>query len=716
MGSRSLPQIACHRLSRKTDIMQIVIPMSGFGERFRRAGYAVPKPLIPVDGKPIIAHVVDLFPGETKFIFICNRDHLANPDYHMAEILRDIAPTGKIVPIAPHSLGPVNAVLQAAEHIDPSEPTIVNYCDFTCYWHYDDFKRFVVESDADGCIPAYRGFHPHSLGSTFYAYTRHENLWMTEIQEKKPFTDSPLEEYASSGTYYFKNGALCLEVLRAQVAEDRSVNGEFYVSLAYQVMANRHLKIAIYELQHFMQWGTPQDLREYQGWSNVFRRLASSDGRRARHDGAILLPMAGLGKRFSDAGYALPKPLVPVSGRPMVIQAVGDLPDTAVQKFVLRKDLGTEDAVARKLRSTFTGARILELDGVTEGQAITTVLGLEGLDLAKPVTIGACDNGILYDVDVLTHAVADATADLLVWIVRGHADGIRRPEMFGWVMEDEGGAVTGTRVKQTPDDPATAAMITGTFTFRRAEHLKQAVDALVARNGRVNGEFYLDSVIDDCLTAGLRVMLFEVDAYVGWGTPIDLQTFEYWQSCFDKWPSHPYRLERDQRVPAIMVRELRSKYAWTPAPRPGGVAQPATEDAGADRPDRMDGTLGEVGRFVPIGAISVLIDFVAYYALVLAGLPTAWAKTLSFVAGALFSYHGNRRVTFRASVHGISTMTAFFAVYLASLAVNVGVNAVTLTALGSRTTPALGTAWFLATACSATLNFIGMKFFVFKRR
>jgi NDP-sugar pyrophosphorylase family protein len=52
--------------------MQIVIPMSGFGERFRKAGYDVPKPLIEIDGKPIIAHVIDMFPGEDNFIFICN--------------------------------------------------------------------------------------------------------------------------------------------------------------------------------------------------------------------------------------------------------------------------------------------------------------------------------------------------------------------------------------------------------------------------------------------------------------------------------------------------------------------------------------------------------------------------------------------------------------------------------------------------------------------
>ena len=54
--------------------MQIIIPMSGFGERFRAAGYSIPKPLIEVDGKTIIQHVVEMFPGENDITFICNKD------------------------------------------------------------------------------------------------------------------------------------------------------------------------------------------------------------------------------------------------------------------------------------------------------------------------------------------------------------------------------------------------------------------------------------------------------------------------------------------------------------------------------------------------------------------------------------------------------------------------------------------------------------------
>src|SRR3990167_4936239 len=150
--------------------MQIIIPMSGFGERFRRAGYNIPKPLIEIEGKPVIAHVIYMFPNETDFIFICNEEHLQEPDYRMRETLSQLCPTGRIISIPTHKLGPAHAVLLAAEQIDRSKPTIVNYCDFTCYWNWPHFKKWVTELQCAGAVPAYRGFHPHTLGTTNYAY------------------------------------------------------------------------------------------------------------------------------------------------------------------------------------------------------------------------------------------------------------------------------------------------------------------------------------------------------------------------------------------------------------------------------------------------------------------------------------------------------------------------------------------------------------------
>ena len=100
----------------------------------------------------------------------------------------------------------------------------------------------------------------------------------------------------------------------------------------------------------------------------------------------------------------------------------------------------------------------------------------------------------------------------------------------------------------------------GTFTFKKAEDARYAINTLIARNGRINGEFYLDSCINDAIGLGLRCHLFEVDSFISWGTPNDLKTFEYWQSCFHQWAHHPYRLELDSRVAPSALSELSERY------------------------------------------------------------------------------------------------------------------------------------------------------------
>ena len=263
--------------------MQIIIPMSGFGERFRRAGFTSPKPLIEVDGKPIIGHVIDMFPGETDFIFICNEDHLINPDYQMTQTLQKLCPTGRIVGIPAHKLGPIHAVRQVEHLLDPARPVVVNYCDFTCYWDWFHFKLFVTNSACAGAIPAYKGFHPHTLGTTNYAYIKEFNggqpnhviTWAQDIQEKQPYTDNRMEEFASSGTYYFANAKLMSDAFEQTICQNIHVGGEYYVSLAYKNILAKGDKVAIYPLQHFMQWGTPEDLREYNFWSDTFKKLTN---------------------------------------------------------------------------------------------------------------------------------------------------------------------------------------------------------------------------------------------------------------------------------------------------------------------------------------------------------------------------------------------------------------------------------------------------------
>lgn len=570
--------------------MQIVIPMSGFGERFRRAGYSVPKPLIEVEGKPIIAHVIDMFPDEQEFIFICNRDHLANPYYRMESILRQYCPTGRIIGISPHKLGPVHAVCQIEHLIDPGRPVIVNYCDFTCYWDWLHFKEFVSTSACVGAIPAYKGFHPHSLGTTNYAYMREVEGLVLDIQEKHPFTDNRFNEYASSGTYYFASGEIMGKAFRTAIEQELQVGGEYYVSLSYKPLLTANYPVAVYPLQHFMQWGTPEDVAEYNGWSAAFRKLIDQDTTTVLAEGSLIIPMAGLGQRFAREGYNITKPLIPVSGVPMVLQAAHDLPPAQHQVFVLRSDMPGYGEIVSHLKHVYPHAVIETIAGVTEGQACSALLGLNALEnsigkVSGPITFGACDNGALYEIKAYQQLMEDPSVDVVVWGVRGHANAIRNPNMYGWIIAEENGRIVSVSVKAPLDSPASDPIVLGTFTFRCANDYRRVVDRLIARNGKINGEYYIDSCINDAIDSGLYCVLLEVDCYLSWGTPNDLRTYEYWQSCFHKWNGHPYRLELDRRCSREALAELENRYRPLVPNLPGFMCnQKKTVEVSGNRP------------------------------------------------------------------------------------------------------------------------------------
>ena len=131
--------------------MQLIIPMSGVGQRFRDSGYKVPKPFIKISGKPILQHVVDMFPGIEEVLFIVNKEHFEDKELNIQSKLTRICPNAKIVVIDAHKLGPAWAILQASEYISLNSPVVVNYCDFACNWDFSAFRRG-LESGIDGLI------------------------------------------------------------------------------------------------------------------------------------------------------------------------------------------------------------------------------------------------------------------------------------------------------------------------------------------------------------------------------------------------------------------------------------------------------------------------------------------------------------------------------------------------------------------------------------
>jgi len=521
--------------------MQIIIPMSGIGKRFQDAGYLDPKPLIKVDGKPMIYHVIDLFfDSEEKqtFHFICNDEHLLTTK--MRQILLDKIPSAQIHEVSIHNRkGPVDAVLQIQESIADSEECIVSYCDYGTVWDYQAFLEDMRGASADGGIASYIGFHPHMLGSDNYAFMKHADMWVTDIQEKQPFTQDKMSEYASNGTYYFRSGGQMKHYFKELVSKRMDLKGEYYVSLVYKLMCQDSLKVRIFEIEKMLQWGAPRDLEEYKTWSDYFRKRveepmilpfsSASDGV------TTILPMAGAGSRFQMVGYQQPKPLLPIHGRPMFIEAVDCLPKSERIVFVCQKSHLDLYPISQIVNDAFNGETIA-IDHVTEGQACTCEIAIKEANIPpdKPILISACDNGVYYDLEKYNALVNTPEIDVIVWAFTNNPTGQLYPNMYAWLDVDKDGRIHEVSIKKPfANKPNTHAII-GTMYFRTGKLFMEGLQDIYRENIRTNNEFYVDNVLQPLIQKGYRVQVFEVDYYLCWGTPNDYKTYLYWDEHFTK--------------------------------------------------------------------------------------------------------------------------------------------------------------------------------------
>ena len=533
--------------------MQIIIPMSGLGQRFVEAGYSDPKPLIEVDGKPIIEHVVNLFPGETDITFICNDKHVK--ETNMTNTLNTICPQGKIyeVPVAGRE-GPVHAVSLIYDKIADDKEVIISYCDYGTYWNYSEFLNDTRARNADGAVACYKGFHPHMLGTDNYAFlkeTEEGSQWMEAIQEKQPFTNDRMSEYASNGTYYFKSGAIMKKYFSLLMEKKMKVKNEYYVSMVYNLLVNDNLSVNIFEIEYMLQWGTPHDLEMYKEWSSYFSKIIHKQPLFIdNNDTTLILPMAGAGSRFTAKNYNNPKPLIDVNGLPMIVQAVNCLPCTNKKVFICLDEHNKTYKLNDILSSHYSNSDVHCISEVTEGQACTCEIGLNNakIKMNDSILISACDNGVYYDIDKYQNLVDDLNIDVIVWSFRNNPASRNNPNMYAWLETDENDFVKSVSCKKFDESKhhlKTSHVIIGTMFFRKAEYFTNGLQENYKNNIRTNGEFYVDDVINQNIKQGLRVKVFEVDHYICWGTPDDYETYVYWRNFFNTCEWHEYSMTKD---------------------------------------------------------------------------------------------------------------------------------------------------------------------------
>ncbi len=231
--------------------MNVLIPMAGAGSRFQQAGYTFPKPLIDVEGKPMIQVVTDNLNIEATFIYVVQKEHRAK--YNLDTLLNLITPGCKIVEVDGLTDGAACTTLLAKEFIDNEQPLVMANSDQFIEWDSNEFMYKMIEQKLDGGIVTFTATHPK------WSFAKvNEYGYVTEVAEKNPISD-----IATVGVYYWAKGSDYVKYAEQMIEKNIRVNNEFYVCPVFNEAIGDGKKIKTFNIEKMWGLGTPEDLKYY---------------------------------------------------------------------------------------------------------------------------------------------------------------------------------------------------------------------------------------------------------------------------------------------------------------------------------------------------------------------------------------------------------------------------------------------------------------------
>jgi NDP-sugar pyrophosphorylase family protein len=237
-----------------------------------------------------------------------------------------------------------------------------------------------------------------------------------------------------------------------------------------------------------------------------------------------LIPMAGLGKRFLDAGYKIPKPLIDIHGKPMFVRAVKSLPKADLTIFVCSKQHVEIFKINKIIRSFFPNSKIIISSKKKKGQAADCFEASKYLKKDDVLTIGACDNSMIFNSISLKNKINKS--ELVVWTFKNKKIVSKNPNMYGYAQTGKKDNIVKISCKKKISKIAWQDhVIIGAFSFKRAEVFLKYTKKLLSSNLKINNEYYMDSVAEICVKSGLNAKVNLVKKYYGWGTPQDLNNY-----------------------------------------------------------------------------------------------------------------------------------------------------------------------------------------------
>ena len=225
----------------------------------------------------------------------------------------------------------------------------------------------------------------------------------------------------------------------------------------------------------------------------------------------ILIPMAGLGTRFAEKGYSLPKPLIKIFGKPMIQLVVESLGIQGNYIFIVQKDHRVKYHLDDILDGIASGCKIVEVDGLTDGAAVTTLAAKDLINNDSNLLIANSDQVVAWSGDAFTAMLASTDALAL----------FRANDSKWSYSKIEDGLITEIAEKQVISDNANVGIY---GWFKGSDYVKYA-EQMIAKDIRTNNEFYVAPVYNEAIADGHKVSPYFVEEMHGIGTPEDMNNY-----------------------------------------------------------------------------------------------------------------------------------------------------------------------------------------------
>lgn len=229
----------------------------------------------------------------------------------------------------------------------------------------------------------------------------------------------------------------------------------------------------------------------------------------------VLIPMAGAGSRFTNAGYTFPKPLIEVKGKPMIQVVVENLNIKANYIFIIQKKHREQYNLETLLKLITSNCSVIETDGLTEGAACTALLAKKIIDNDKPLFFANSDQFVKWDSNEFFYKMNETKCD--GGIVTFNAT---HPK-WSYAKVNEKGLVTQVAEKNPISNLATV----GFYYWKKGSDFVKYAEQMIEKDLRVNNEFYVCPVYNQAINDGLKIRTFVAEKMWGIGTPEDLNTF-----------------------------------------------------------------------------------------------------------------------------------------------------------------------------------------------